>query len=373
MRPQLTADGEDYADRTLAELSDAAAPGGGDGRPGPGGAAQRRAGLGGSAGPMRPRSRPACSARLTNGLIPDQAVSRMPENTTPMPPAPRTTGAARSSSTCASWAAVPARCGVSASRSRACGARPGLIGVPEGAPLDTGPAAGVGDRGRARHGHGHRAAGRRVRAVPRPGLRGARRRAAASCSPTRTAPRTRRPSEDEVAPDRRRPARRRAGGARRGRAGPAAGRRCAGRTVPGCARPAGSGSTSCPRSTRTTRSTRGGRRSCAGRPRHSPTDEGVTTWPSRSGGCRAATPGPAGRSGRRRPRRWSRCPNRACGELKLPHTACPNCGQYDGKQVLVRLTVASDQCPLTPTTAAARTSSPPRSASTSTPSCCGAR
>jgi large subunit ribosomal protein L32 len=29
-----------------------------------------------------------------------------------------------------------------------------------------------------------------------------------------------------------------------------------------------------------------------------------------------------------------RCPNRACGELKLPHTACGNCGQYDGKQVL---------------------------------------
>jgi large subunit ribosomal protein L32 len=28
------------------------------------------------------------------------------------------------------------------------------------------------------------------------------------------------------------------------------------------------------------------------------------------------------------------CPNRACGEMKLPHTACANCGQYDGKQVL---------------------------------------
>jgi large subunit ribosomal protein L32 len=28
------------------------------------------------------------------------------------------------------------------------------------------------------------------------------------------------------------------------------------------------------------------------------------------------------------------CPNRACGEVKLPHTACPTCGQYDGKQVL---------------------------------------
>ncbi len=28
------------------------------------------------------------------------------------------------------------------------------------------------------------------------------------------------------------------------------------------------------------------------------------------------------------------CPNRACGAMKLPHTACENCGQYDGKQVL---------------------------------------
>jgi large subunit ribosomal protein L32 len=28
------------------------------------------------------------------------------------------------------------------------------------------------------------------------------------------------------------------------------------------------------------------------------------------------------------------CPNRACGKPKLPHTACPNCGQYDGKQIL---------------------------------------
>ncbi len=28
------------------------------------------------------------------------------------------------------------------------------------------------------------------------------------------------------------------------------------------------------------------------------------------------------------------CRNRACGQLTLPHTACPTCGQYDGKQVL---------------------------------------
>jgi large subunit ribosomal protein L32 len=30
----------------------------------------------------------------------------------------------------------------------------------------------------------------------------------------------------------------------------------------------------------------------------------------------------------------SPCPNRACGQLKPPHIACPNCGQYAGRQVL---------------------------------------
>jgi large subunit ribosomal protein L32 len=30
----------------------------------------------------------------------------------------------------------------------------------------------------------------------------------------------------------------------------------------------------------------------------------------------------------------SPCPNRACGELKPPHVACANCGQYAGRQVL---------------------------------------
>ncbi len=28
------------------------------------------------------------------------------------------------------------------------------------------------------------------------------------------------------------------------------------------------------------------------------------------------------------------CSNRACGEMHLPHTVCPNCGQYDGRQVV---------------------------------------
>lgn len=28
----------------------------------------------------------------------------------------------------------------------------------------------------------------------------------------------------------------------------------------------------------------------------------------------------------------SKCPN--CGEAKLPHRACPHCGQYRGRQVI---------------------------------------
>ncbi len=28
------------------------------------------------------------------------------------------------------------------------------------------------------------------------------------------------------------------------------------------------------------------------------------------------------------------CSNRACREMKPPHVACPNCGQYDGRQVV---------------------------------------
>ncbi len=28
------------------------------------------------------------------------------------------------------------------------------------------------------------------------------------------------------------------------------------------------------------------------------------------------------------------CPNRACGQLTPPHTACPTCGQYKGRQVI---------------------------------------
>ncbi len=28
----------------------------------------------------------------------------------------------------------------------------------------------------------------------------------------------------------------------------------------------------------------------------------------------------------------SNCPN--CGEVKLPHRACPSCGQYRGRQVI---------------------------------------
>jgi large subunit ribosomal protein L32 len=28
------------------------------------------------------------------------------------------------------------------------------------------------------------------------------------------------------------------------------------------------------------------------------------------------------------------CSNRACRQLKLPHVACPQCGTYDGRQVV---------------------------------------
>ncbi len=28
------------------------------------------------------------------------------------------------------------------------------------------------------------------------------------------------------------------------------------------------------------------------------------------------------------------CPNKACGQVKPPHEACPHCGQYKGIEVL---------------------------------------
>ena len=28
------------------------------------------------------------------------------------------------------------------------------------------------------------------------------------------------------------------------------------------------------------------------------------------------------------------CQNKACGELKPPHQACPTCGQHDGRQIV---------------------------------------
>jgi len=31
---------------------------------------------------------------------------------------------------------------------------------------------------------------------------------------------------------------------------------------------------------------------------------------------------------------YQECPN--CGELKRPHNVCPKCGQYDGKEVVVK-------------------------------------
>ncbi|MHA6805337.1 50S ribosomal protein L32 [Salinifilum ghardaiensis] len=29
----------------------------------------------------------------------------------------------------------------------------------------------------------------------------------------------------------------------------------------------------------------------------------------------------------------SECPNRSCRQPKLPHTVCPACGQYKGRQI----------------------------------------
>ena len=67
-------------------------------------------------------------------------------------------------------ARVPASC------SRACGARPRHHRGAGRRPARPGSPARVGDRGRARHGHGRGAAHRRVRAVPRPDHRRPRRR-----------------------------------------------------------------------------------------------------------------------------------------------------------------------------------------------------
>ena len=36
----------------------------------------------------------------------------------------------------------------------------------------------------------------------------------------------------------------------------------------------------------------------------------------------------------KKPRAVTQCPN--CGVMKLPHTLCSACGQYDGRQVTAR-------------------------------------
>ena len=55
-------------------------------------------------------------------------------------------------------------------------------------------------------------------------------------------------------------------------------------------------------------------------------------WPYPSARCRAATPGRAGRSGRRPPVATVACPQ--CRSPKLPHAVCTVCGTYNGRQVV---------------------------------------
>ena len=35
---------------------------------------------------------------------------------------------------------------------------------------------------------------------------------------------------------------------------------------------------------------------------------------------------------------YQECPN--CGELKRPHSVCPSCGQYDGREVVAKKAAA---------------------------------
>ena len=61
---------------------------------------------------------------------------------------------------------------------------------------------------------------------------------------------------------------------------------------------------------------------------------GDLSWPFPSAGCRGRTRAPAGRSGRLLLPPSSTCENRACRAKKPPHTACPTCGTYSGRQVV---------------------------------------
>ena len=41
-----------------------------------------------------------------------------------------------------------------------------------------------------------------------------------------------------------------------------------------------------------------------------------------------------------KPNSYMECPN--CGELKRPHSVCPSCGQYDGREVVAKKAAAEE-------------------------------
>ena len=274
----------------------------------------------------------------------------MPENMTPETrPGPAPTLAARSSSTSGSGPTRPGRC-ERYRRSVPAPAGLGLeiIGVPEGAPLALDMPLQSVTEGVLVTGTVTATVARRVRAVPRPGRRRlARRVCELFAYPDSATDETTRAGRGP--PDRARSASTSNRWCVTWWCWACPGRRCAGRTVPGCAPNAGSGSTTCRPVTRTSSSTRVGP-ALAGSARRRPARPSSRQQTDVTASARPKyQENPRGRSeaedvAQQHPRppfaveddapTLVLCPNRACGEMKLPHTACSNCGQYDGKQVL---------------------------------------